>query len=189
MIDSAKPESWVQDLCLASDSTCPESLLEQVMADERHPAFGPLHHFTVGAVLITCCRNAMASADRDAKLEADLDELAARSAHVPGATCARWGVCGAAASAGMAYAILRENAPLKVEGWQEGQLLVSMLLERIAHAGAPRCCKRDSRIAVRESLPVFKQAFGVRLARLSDAPRCETAPLNSVCMGNACPFA
>ena len=130
---------WVADMLMESTSVTPAELLEQVMADPRCPAFGPLHHFVVGAVLLACWRNAEGAADREALLRADLEEMSIRASCVPGATCARWGICGAAASAGMAYAVVRENAPLKAEGWQEGQLMVSELLERIARSGSPRC--------------------------------------------------
>lgn len=136
---------WIVEMLMASTSVAPAALLEEVMADERCVAFGPIHHFIVGAVLLACWRNAEASGERDAMLKDDLADLMSRSDCVPGATCARWGMCGAAASAGMAYAIVRGNAPLRSEGWQEGQLMVSELLAAIARSGSPRCCKRDAR--------------------------------------------
>lgn len=158
------------------------------MADPRCPAFGPLHHFVVGATLLACWRNAEAAPDREALMRADLEEMAARSSHVPGATCTRWGVCGAAASAGMAYAIVRDNAPLREEGWQEGQLLVSELLALIARSGSPRCCKRDSRVAVAAAVPHFNAIGGPQMRESNVAPTCATFPQNSACMGADCPF-
>lgn len=91
---------WIVDKLISSTSTVPAELMEEVMADSRCPAFGPIHHCIVGATLLACWRNAEASPDREALLRADLEEMATRSSYVPGATCARWGVCGAAASAG-----------------------------------------------------------------------------------------
>lgn len=179
---------WMVELLVASASVAPAELLEQVMANPRCPAFGPLHHFAVGAVLLTCWHNAAARPDRDVSLRADLEDMATRAASVPGATCARWGVCGAAASAGMAYAIVRQNAPLKDEGWQEGQLMVSELLARIARAGSPRCCKRDCRVAVVAALPHFNALGGPQLAETDGVPACATYPQNSVCMGARCPY-
>lgn len=45
---SERPEpdsrEWITDLCMASSSTCPDELLEEVMADPRCVAFGPIHH-------------------------------------------------------------------------------------------------------------------------------------------------
>lgn len=179
---------WVIEKLLASTSTAPAELLEEVMADPRCPAFGPLHHFIVGATLLACRRNAKAAPDREALLRADLEEMAARSSYVPGATCARWGVCGAAASAGMAYAIVRGNTPLREEGWQEGQLMVSELLALIARSGSPRCCKRDSRVAVAAAVPHFNAIGGPQMRETDVLPTCATFPQNSACMGTDCPF-
>ena len=98
-------------------------------------------------------------------------------------SCARWGVCGAAASCGMALAIVQGNAPLKSEGWSETQLLVADLLEKIARAGAPRCCKRDARIAVREATPWFSRALGVELSLPDTEPLCTVSGQNTACIG------
>lgn len=179
---------WATSLCMESASTCPEELLERLMADERCVSFGPIHHFLVGAALLTCYRNDEAADDRDGRLATDLSTLAERSACVPGAACARWGVCGAAASAGMAHAIIRDNAPLKVEGWQDGQHMVAHILDHIATAGAPRCCKRDSRIAVRDATDAFNELLGCHLAHAGSAPVCSSMRDNSACMGGACPY-
>ena len=179
---------WVVEELVASTSTAPAELMEEVMADPRCPAFGPIHHFVVGATLLACWRNAEAAPDREALLRADLEEMAARSSCVPGATCARWGVCGAAASAGMAYAIVRGNAPLRQEGWQEGQLMVSELLALIARSGSPRCCKRDSRVAVAAAVPHFNALGGPQMSESSTVPACASFPQNGVCMGADCPF-
>ena len=111
-----------------------------------------------------------------------------RSSFVPGATCARWGVCGAAASAGMAYAIVRGNAPLRDEGWREGQLMVAELLVGIARSGSPRCCKRDARVAVESAVPFFNALAGPQMAARVGLPTCAVHSQSSVCMGPRCPY-
>ena len=183
-----RQQDWIIDKLIESTSTVPTELAEEVMADPRCPAFGPIHHFIVGAVLLACWRNAEAAANRDALLAADLEEMLTRSSSVPGAACAHWGVCGAAASAGMAYAIVRGNAPLREEGWQEGQLMVSDLLAKIAHSGSPRCCKRDSRVAVAAAVPYFNALEGPQLKGQDKLPTCASFTQNSVCMGVLCPY-
>lgn len=183
-----RPQDWIIERLVASASTAPVELMEEVMADSRCPAFGPIHHFIVGATLLACRRNAEAAADREERLRADLEEMLARSSNVPGATCARWGMCGAAASAGMAYAIVRGNAPLREEGWQEGQLMVSDLLARIARSGSPRCCKRDSRVAVAAAVGHFNALGGPQMAESAAVPTCASSAQNSVCMGPGCPY-
>ncbi len=183
-----RPQDWVIDRLMTSDSVTPGKLLEDVMADEHCVVFGPIHHFIVGAVLLTCWRNAEGSPDRDSLLLADLEELVSRSGSVPGAACARWGVCGAAASAGMAYAILRGNAPLRDKGWREGQLMVSELLAAIARSGSPRCCKRDTRVSIRNAIRHFNALGSPKLAEWEETPTCTSFSLNTVCMGEKCPY-
>lgn len=175
---------WAQEICLAWGGNDPGALLEQLMAHERCAAFGPVHHYLVGAALMACSRDVLG----EQSLESALDELAGRAYCVPGAACAKWGVCGAAASCGMAFAVLAGNAPLRPEGWSEGQLMVADILQQIAHAGAPRCCKRDSRIAVRAAVPWFNKCLGTTLVVADENPRCAVASQNKACLGDACPY-
>ncbi|MBR3225930.1 MAG: hypothetical protein IKF78_11480 [Atopobiaceae bacterium] len=183
-----RPQDWIIEKLVASASTAPSELMEEVMADSRCPAFGPIHHFVVGATLLACWHNAEAAGDCEARLRADLEEMLARSSSLPGGICARWGVCGAAASAGMAYAIVRGNAPLREEGWREGQLMVSDLLARIARSGTPRCCKRDSRVAVAAAVAHFNALGGPQMAESAAVPTCASSGQNGVCMGPGCPY-
>lgn len=117
-----------------------------------------------------------------------MDELFDRASCVPGAACAKWGVCGAAASCGMAFAILSGNAPLKKEGWGEGQRMVAQILAAIADAGAPRCCKRDSRIAVRVASSWFNDQLHTGLVESEPVRGCAVCKQNSACLGSGCPF-
>lgn len=184
MTSATTAPSWAASICEGSASACPADVLEELMAAPECPAFGPAHHFLVGASLLAAVRNATGSGD----LEARLGELAERSAAVPGAACARWGVCGAAASCGMALSILLGNAPLRKEGWSEVQEMVSDLLGQIARAGAPRCCKRDSRIAVRGAVRWFEELLGIELAAPQHETACAVSGQNSACLGEGCPY-
>ncbi len=184
MGEKAAEFSWAKELCQQSKTTCPADMLEELMAAPECPAFGPVHHFLTGAALLTCAVNA----GYNSNLDTQLDELMTRSACVPGAACARWGTCGAAVSCGMALAIAQDNAPLKSEGWSETQLMVADLLKQIALAGAPRCCKRDARIAVREATPWFSRALGVELTLPNQNPTCAVSESNAVCIGEACQY-
>lgn len=176
--------AWATELCQVSTSTCPADVLEELMAAPECSAFGPVHHYLVGAALLACVHNATGAGD----LSAQLSDLEQRSAAVPGGACARWGVCGAAASCGMALAAVLENAPLKADGWSENQLMVAAILQKIARAGAPRCCKRDARLAVREATVWFNKILGIDLTSPSAEPVCAVSGKNSVCLHDACPY-
>lgn len=179
---------WVKIACFAwlEEGTGADAgeLLERLMADENCPAFGPAHHALVGAALLACSWRAVGKGE----LGDALDELFDRASCVPGAACAKWGVCGAAASCGMAFAILSGNAPLKKEGWGEGQRMVAQILAAIADAGAPRCCKRDSRIAVRVASSWFNDQLHSRLVESEPVRGCAVCKQNSACLGSGCPF-
>lgn len=179
---------WVKIACFAwlEEGTGADAgeLLERLMADENCPAFGPAHHALVGAALLACSWRAVGKGE----LGDALDELFDRASCVPGAACAKWGVCGAAASCGMAFAILSGNAPLKKEGWGEGQRMVAQILAAIADAGAPRCCKRDSRIAVRVASSWFNDQLHTRLVESEPVRGCAVCKQNSACLGSGCPF-
>lgn len=179
---------WVKSACFAwleeGAGADAGELLERLMADENCPAFGPAHHALVGAALLACSWRAVGKGE----LGDALDELFDRASCVPGAACAKWGVCGAAASCGMAFAILSGNAPLKKEGWGEGQCMVAQILAAIADAGAPRCCKRDSRIAVRVASSWFNDQLHAGLVESEPVRGCVVCKQNSACLGSGCPF-
>lgn len=179
---------WVKSACFAwleeGAGADAGELLERLMADENCPAFGPAHHALVGAALLACSWRAVGKGE----LGDALDELFDRASCVPGAACAKWGVCGAAASCGMAFAILSGNAPLKKEGWGEGQRMVAQILAAIADAGAPRCCKRDSRIAVRVASSWFNDQLHAGLVESELVRGCAVCKQNSACLGSGCPF-
>lgn len=175
---------WAREACLRWEGNDPAELLEALMADEACPAFGSVHHFLVGASLMTCTWPAAG----EGELSDALDELASRAACVPGAACAKWGVCGAAASCGMAFAVISGNAPLRPEGWSDGQEMVADVLQHIARAGSPRCCKRDSRLAVRVAVPWFNRLLGAGLEVAGPDPICAVSSQNSVCLHEACPY-
>lgn len=175
---------WVREACSSWEGNDPAELLEHLMAQGECPAFGPVHHVLVGAALLACAQ----TVDGEFEFDSAFDELVSRACCVPGAACAKWGVCGAAASCGMAFAVLAGNAPLRAEGWSEGQLMVADILERIARAGSPRCCKRDARIAVQAAVPWFNRCLGAGLDIAYEQPACSVAKQNSVCLGVACPY-
>lgn len=185
-----KGSRWIVERCLEGGCVNPSELMEDIFLDSRCVAFGPMHHFIVGACLLTAYSNATGKGHEF--LLPALEILESRSSNVPGASCARWGICGAAISAGMAYAIVADNAPLKKEGWAEGQGMVAEIALAISKAGAPRCCKRDSRLAIEIAGEAFERDFEVRfptgVERVCVHAPCAAAEVNSACLGEGCAY-
>ena len=140
----AKGVDFVMETCHASDSTNPIELAQSIMRDKSIYPNGPEHHSLVGAVLLTCYRNAGGDID----LDAALDELRSRSMQVPGGTCGFWGCCGAAVSAGQYYSIISGSTPMTQDPWAATARLTSNIIGRLADVGGPRCCKRTGFAAI-----------------------------------------
>ena len=160
--------------------------VEMAMGLMDHPSVhmhGPEHHVLVGAVLLAAYRNAGGDID----LAGALRELSLRGSAVPGGACGNWGACGAAISTGIYMSLVTGSTPLGREAWRAGNRCTSCALEGISRHGGPRCCKRDSFIAIIEAVRHTEAVTGVRM-ELPDRVVCRYSVYNSTCLGRECPF-
>lgn len=167
---------------LQSKERDPLALLEQVMALPQVHMHGPEHHAIVPCVLLTAWHNNGGEGDLKQMLSAALS----RGKQVPGGACGFWGVCGAAAGAGIYMSVLTGSTPLNKETWPVPMRLVSRCLERIAETGGPRCCKRTGRLCIREAAAFTAERFGVEMPLGEIA--CTYMKENRECIGRQCPF-
>jgi len=143
---------------------------------------GPEHHVLVGAALLTAYKNAGGKIE----LEEALGEIYSRGKAVPGGVCGFWGACGAAISAGQFMAIITRSSPLAREPWGLSNLMTSRALESIGSIGGPRCCKRDSYLAILTAIDFVRENLGITLER--NPPVCTRSAQNNQCIGLHCPF-
>ncbi len=167
---------------LHSGQRDPLVLLEQVMALPQVHMHGPEHHAIVPCVLLTAWHNCGGPGDLMKMLSAALS----RGRQVPGGTCGYWGVCGAAAGAGIYLSVLTGSTPLNGEAWPVPMQLTARCLRRLAEVGGPRCCKRTSRLCIQEAAAFTEERFGIEMP-LSEV-RCTYMQENRECIGTACPF-
>lgn len=99
-------------------------LLEKIMDLPSVHMHGPEHHAIVPCVLLTAFRNNGEHMNYDAALS----EICKRAKQVPGGTCGYWGVCGAAAGAGIFMSVMTGSSPLHKDAWPFPQKLVSIIL-------------------------------------------------------------
>ena len=170
-------------LCLASDSTDPIALVRQMMAMPFCHMHGPEHHVMVGAALLTAYKNA----GGELELEPALREIASRGRAVPGGACGFWGACGAGVSAGQYMAIVTRSTPLAAGPWGLSNRMTARALETIGQVGGPRCCKRDSWLAILAAIDFTREQLGVAMQR--SVPTCNFCAQNNQCIGQRCPFA
>lgn len=169
-------------LCLRETSRDPIAILEHMMSLPFCHMHGPEHHVMVGAALLTAYRNAGGSLE----LSKALTEMYARGKAVPGGACGFWGACGAGISAGQFMAIATKSTPLAKEPWSLSNRMSAKALEEIGKAGGPRCCKRDSYLAVLAAIAFCAEHLGVQMQKA--IPICTRSHQNNQCLGKDCPF-
>ena len=169
-------------LCLAETSRDPIAILEKLMAMPFCHMHGPEHHVMVGAALLTAYKHAGGALE----LPQALREIYSRGKAVPGGACGFWGACGAGVSAGQFVSIATGATPLAVEAWGLSNRMTAKALERIGTVGGPRCCKRDSYLAILAAVDFAAEQLGVRMEKT--LPVCSRSKQNNQCIGRRCPF-
>ncbi len=157
-------------------------LFEGVMALPGVHMHGPEHHAIVPCVLLTAYRNNGGKIDYIRAAA----EIKKRAEKVPGGACGYWGVCGAAAGAGIYTSAVLGSNPLNKDVWNIPIKLVSRCLARIAGTGGPRCCKRTSRIAIEEAAQFTEEILNIHIP--AKRAVCRYAAKNRECIGDKCPY-
>lgn len=172
----------VIDLCMQESGKNPIAILEKMMSMSFCHMHGPEHHVLVGAALLTAYKNAGGEID----LAKSLSEMYRRGKEVPGGACGFWGACGAGISTGMYLSIITKATPLAKEAWGLSNQMTSRALGKIGEIGGPRCCKRDSYLAIIEAVQFTKERLGVSMELGNVA--CSRSSMNSQCIQTRCPF-
>ena len=169
-------------LALNEKSKNPTRILEKMMSMDFCHMHGPEHHVMVGVSLITAYKNACG----DIELPTALSEMYTRGKQVPGGACGFWGACGAGISTGMYMSIITRSTPLASKAWGLSNQMTGQALTAIGKNGGPRCCKRDSYLAIREAVEFTKEKLNVEMEL--DEIKCSRSKLNNQCIEERYPF-
>lgn len=169
-------------ICFQTKSKNPIEILEQMMSMPTCHMHGPEHHTMVGSALLTAYKNAGGDMD----LKTALYEMQKRGKQVPGGACGFWGACGAGISTGMYVSIALKATPLTREAWGLSNQMTARALDAIGRNGGPRCCKRDSYLAIKEAIEFTKEKF--RIVMEQEKIICSRSHLNNQCLQEDCPF-
>lgn len=180
---SADAYQLIMNVCSHTNSRNPIDIAMLLMDAPAVHMHGPEHHVLVGSVLLAAYKNAGGVVD----LPTALAEMQRRGQQVPGGVCGYWGACAAGISAGMFVSIVSGSTPMKKKEWQYANRATSLALCAIAECGGPRCCKRDSFLAIVQAVKMVQEVYGVAM-ELPAHIRCHYSALNKECIGRACPF-
>jgi len=173
----------IERTCLNSSSTSPKDLAIKIMQSPLIKMHGPEHHFLVPAVLITAYYNILGQTDLT---ERKLKIAKERSRNVLGGYCGFFGTCGAAVGTGIFMSIILNSTPLMVEEWKKSNMLTSEALKHVAIAGGPRCCKRDTFIALDTAISYIREKLNVILD--NGEITCGFSEKNKECKETACKY-
>jgi hypothetical protein len=182
---SGSANDLIERFCRTTDSRAPVAMAATLMRDSRMKMHGPEHHFLVPAVLLAAYANLTA---REPATRADwVAKARARAEQVPGGFCGFNGACGAAIGTGIFVSVAFGATPVSGAEWRLANLMTSEALRSIAEQGGPRCCKRDSFLALRVAQEFMRTELSVEMPA-EDSPHCEWSALNKECQREDCAF-
>jgi len=178
---SLSANKLIQEYCISSQSTNPLNLSMELM---RHPAIkmhGPEHHFLVPAVLLAAYYNRTGSFQEK---KTKIITAGKRASKILGGFCGTHGVCGAAIGTGIFVSLITNNSPLAGKEWKESNMMTTKSLSVIAEHGGPRCCKRNSFLAIM----AVTEHFNIDGFNSAESIKCEFTRFNKECLKSDCPF-
>lgn len=145
----------------------------------------PQHHFLIPAVMLTAAYKAQGRPIE--MLRDDITEAMLRAKNILPAFCGLYGSCGAAVGLGVYTSILTDSDQYSVRTWALSNQIVGECLVEISKIDGPRCCKRNSFIALKVGEEFSRNEFGLDIG---DTPsiKCTHFERNEECKQNECPF-
>jgi len=201
---SADANELIEKFCISSRSIDPLEMALTLMRSPKVKMHGPEHHFLVPAVLITAYFNVTNEEQREnnkdnrdqtrnpepetrTDLKKMLKKARGRAENVLGGFCGLYGDCGAAVGTGIFISIITGATPLTKESWGLSNLITARSLHTIALHGGPRCCKRNTYLALTEAVAFLKEHFDVELEMDEDI-KCEFNSFNKECLEDECRY-
>ncbi|HKL98221.1 MAG TPA: DUF5714 domain-containing protein [Methanocorpusculum sp.] len=180
----AKPSfAVIRYICLNTKSKDPIHIANKIMRSNAVHMHGPEHHVIPGSALLAAYKNAGGEVD----LPIALTMMEHRGAAIPGGFCGLAGACGAAISTGIFLSIILKTNPLSTESWGLGNQLTGKSLIEIGSLGGPRCCKRDSYIAIKNAVEFVREHLGIEM-ELPKNIVCGFHEENNECLLESCPY-
>ena len=180
---SAGGSDLVEQYCRQAASRNPYELAVTLMSHPSIAMHGPEHHFLVPAVLLA----AYHQLEPDGDLAVQLRQARQRAEGVRGGSCGFCGNCGAAVGTGIFISLVTHSSPLSKLGWQLSNRMTAESLLAVAEHGGPRCCKRDTFLALQTAQAFLQRNWEVTL-EMPETLRCGFSHLNKECLHEACPF-
>jgi hypothetical protein len=185
---SLSANDLIEQYCTQTDATDAVAMAITLMNNPALNMHGPEHHFLVPAVLLASYYNQQpADSDVRAVKETKIKQARKRSDDVKGGFCGFCGACGAGVGTGIFVSLLTNATPLSKREWKLSNRMTAQSLSAIAEHGGPRCCKRDTFLALLTAADFARTELGVTLP-IAQPVRCTFSAMNKQCLTTDCPF-
>ena len=174
----------IHTFCINSESQDPMEIAVTLMKNPAIKMHGPEHHFLVPAVLVSAYYNFKNDFNEKEK---KIELAQKRAKNILGGFCGYYGSCGAAIGIGIFISLITNSNPLSKESWKLSNLVTAKSLKKIAKAGGPRCCKRNTFLALESASEFLVKHFKVDLPTNKEI-LCEFNSFNKECIQKKCPF-
>ena len=179
---SADGSDLIEQYCNQTSETDPVEMAITLMHHPSISMHGPEHHFLVPAVLLAATDHLYGVENLPVKLK----QARKRAEGVRGGSCGTCGNCGAAVGTGIYISLLTGATPISKREWQLSNRMTAESLLTIAEHGGPRCCKRNTYLAL-QTAQRFARQFGVEFPEHGPI-RCTFSDMNKECLKEECPF-
>lgn len=168
--------------CISSHETDLIRLYSAIRTSKLLPMHGPEFHPLVAGVILAVYRNCGGDIP-DEMIYTGID----RAAGIPGGACGFLGICGAVIGVGAASSLILGSTPFDAILRRKVQQVTHTVLGEIIGVEAPRCCQRESVIALRTVSGLSKDLFSIRLPA-NEPFVCMQSHKNSECIFEQCPL-
>lgn len=171
----------ITECAMNAEGKNPFTIASEAMRSPFIHMHGPEHHYLVAAALLTAYRNAGGDVD----LEAHLSKARQRAANVPGGICGLWGSCGAAIGSGIFISVITGATGVSEREWSMANQMTSRSLLSISENGGPRCCKRNTYLALTNAVEFVQEHMRIQMDT-PDQTKCSHFTKNKQCKESAC---
>ena len=161
-------------------------LVFRLLRSPRLPMHCPQHHYLIPAAMLMAARKVQAGSLEE--LRDDLTEAMMRAKNVLPAFCGSCGSCGTAVGLGIYTSILLNADQYSIHSWALVNRIAGECLLKIAEIDRPRCCKRNSYIALQVGEQFSKEVLGLDLGTSENIQYSFYKKNASECKKQDCPF-
>lgn len=187
---SSSGKALIERYCIRTRKTDPMEMAFELMRSKSISMHGPEHHLLVPAILLAAYYNIKISQGHPqlmAEKEKKITEARIRSDKVLGGFCGFYGSCGAAIGTGIFISLVTGATPTSVQEWKLANTMTAKSLSSIACAGGPRCCKRDTFLALFDAVEFVRENLAVDIHSSTEV-HCEFSENNHECLKFGCQF-